>query len=305
MIRIGLNAEEKKQVINEYIKQNPGLKLIVIFTCEKFPADLYDGPIETERYGYKDIIEYKPFYHLLEVIDDGCLLVFDECMRTQTRSDLTYNCAHHYCNQTSRKIVFEYFPFIEKQVDFMILLDFLNKGKYKGKGFDDEYLREEDVLMKDNPIGYEVEYVPIREQQRKNYETKKESLFDNLGMKDPDTIPRNLHVFVGNYKKSYIVPERYYIARNARFRLDNVATYQSPGLMPLRTGLFDVSESTIYVLDFPHRRLDFNDYLKYTKAANVVFISTGLPVDNYYSNEFEQWLNRKSDFFRKVGVFNS
>ena len=304
MIRIGLSADEKQQVIDGYIKSN-SLKKIIIFSHSKFPSQIQTGKIKAEYIGYADIIEYEFFYRLLEEIDNDCLLVFDECLRTQNRSDLTYNCAHHYCNQTSRKIVFEYFPFIERQVDFMILLDFLNKGKYKGKGFSDEYLREEDVLMKDNPIRYEVEYVPIKEQQRKNYERKKKSLFDNLGMKDPDTIPRNLHVFVGNYKKSYIVPERYYIARNARFRLDNVATYQSPGLMPLRTGLFDVSESTIYVLDFPHRRLDFNDYLKYTKAANVVFISTGLPVDNYYSNEFEQWLNRKSDFFRKVGVFNS
>ncbi len=302
MIRIGLNNGEKQAVIDDYLTSHSIRKVFVLYWQRFEPR--FTVPCEIEYVEYKDIIEYPFFYRLLEEIDNNCLIVVDECMRTQNRSELTYNCAHHYLNQTEHKIVFEYFPFIEKQADFMILLDFLNKGKYKGKGFSDEYLREEDVLIKDNPISYRVEHVPIKEKQRKGYEKKKKSLFENLGMKDPDTIPRNLHVFVGNYKKPYISPERYYIARNARFRLGNVATYRKPKLEPQDGNLFDVDTSTIYVLDFPHRRLDFNDYLKYTKATDAVFISTGLPVDNYYSGEFEKWLERKSEFIRKASDWN-
>src|SRR5690554_5464799 len=129
MIRIGLNEEEKRHEVERYT-QTHGITQVKVFYPDKFPIDLGGEHIE-----YKDIIEYKFFYRLLEEIDQDTLLVFNECLRTQKRSDLTYNCAHHYCNQTPHKIVFEHFPFIESKIDFMILLDFINKGKYKGKGF--------------------------------------------------------------------------------------------------------------------------------------------------------------------------
>jgi hypothetical protein len=291
MIRIGLNTEEKKQVINEYIKQNPGLKLIVIFTCEKFPADLYDGPIETERYGYKDIIEYKPFYHLLEVIDDDCLLVFDECMRTQNRSDLTYNCAHHYCNQTSRKIVFEHFPFIEDYNDFMILLDLINKGKYKGKSFRDYFLIDEDIRIKQHHFAVNTIDIPVSELDRKRYEKKKESLFASLGNRDPDTIPRNLHIFTGDLKKPFIEPNKSYVARNSRFNLPNVITYK------------DVEQKDYIIIDFPHRRLDFNDFLKRTGMHDIIFLNSTLKVDLYYLNELRAWVERLGEFYAKASIY--
>jgi hypothetical protein len=294
VIRIGLNAREKQAVIDNYLS-NHNIRKVFVLYWERFKTE-YRVPCEIEYVQYKDIIMYKFFYRLLEEIDNDCLIVVDELLRTQNRSELTYNCAHHYLNQTEHRIVFEYFPFIETKADFMILLDFINKGKYRGKGFDWEYLQEEDVLIKDNPISFHVEHIPITNKQREKYAQKKESLFDNLGMKDPDTIPRNLHVFVGNWKKAHIQPDLYYIARNSRFRLDRVATYQKPKLPPR-------DDTTIYVLDFPHRRLDFNDYLKYTKATDVVFISTGLPVDNYYAGEFEKWLERRREFVVKAGVY--
>ena len=124
----------------------------------------------------------------LEEIDPNTLLVFNECLRTQKRSDLTYNCAHHYCNQTPHKIVFEYFPFIEDKADFMILLDFLNKGKYKGKGFSWEFLQEEDVQVK--PISFTLHTIDMIAPNLMGYERKKRQLFANLGNSDPDTIPR-------------------------------------------------------------------------------------------------------------------
>ena len=64
-------------------------------------------------------------------------------MRTSNRSKLIYNCAHHYLNQTPHRIIFEYFPIIENYEDFMILLNFENKGKYKGKGFDYNFKSED------------------------------------------------------------------------------------------------------------------------------------------------------------------
>ena len=52
---------------------------------------------------------------------------------------------------------------------------------------------------------------------------KKNELFDNLGNKDPDTIPRNLQLLAGDFKKKSNWTK--YVARNKRFKLDNVFTY--------------------------------------------------------------------------------
>lgn len=143
---------------------------------------------------------YKFFYRLIEEIDNDSLLIFDECMRTQNRNELTYNCAHHYCNQTQHKIIFEYFPFIDDNSNFMILLDFVNKGKYKGKGFDWEMLKGEDIQIKNNILHLEVESIDISEKQKDSYRAEKEKLFDGLGNKDPDTIPRALEVPRSDWK---------------------------------------------------------------------------------------------------------
>lgn len=289
MIRIGLNNEEKQQVIDEYL-QKKQLKKVFVFSYEKFPSQLKFPGIETEYIGYADIIMYKFFYRLLEEIDDDCLLVFDECMRTQNRSDLTYNCAHHYCNQTSRKIVFERFPFIDDYNDFMILLDLINKGKYKGKSFRDYFLNDEDIKVKPHRFTVSTIDIPISDLDRKRYEKKKESLFANLGNKDPDTIPRNLHIFAGDLKKPYIEPNKDYVARNSRFNLPNVITYK------------DVEQKDYIIIDFPHRRLDFNDFLKRTRMHDIIFLNSTLKVDLYYLNELRAWIERLGEFYAKASL---
>lgn len=288
MIRIGLNQQEKQKVLDEYLAEHKIRKVFVLY-FKKFKPE-FDIPVEHEYVEYSDIIMYKFFYRLLEEIDNDCLIIVDELMRTQNRSELTYNCAHHYLNQTEHKIIFENFPFIEDMNDFLILLDFQNKGKYKGKGFDWEYLNEEDIKAKRHEINYKSEYIKMSDEIVKAYLKKKEWLFDNLGKKDPDTIPRDLHVFVGNFKKPYIKPDKQYIARNARFNLPNVATYQKP-------------VKADYILDFHYRRLDFNDYLKTFDIHDVTFISSGLPVDDYYEGEFKAWLDRLEEFYAKASVY--
>ncbi len=289
MIRIGLNDQEKQKEIDSYVEQN-GIDKLFVFYPEKFPLKL-SSDIDTEYYEYKDIIEYKPFYRLLEVIDKNSLLVFSECMRTQNRSDLTYNCAHHYCNQTPHKIVFEHFPFIEQKNDFMILLDFLNKGKYKGKAFDYAYLNEEDVMAK--PLKYNVQTIDMQLTGKdfEKYEKKKEQLFDSLGNGDPDTIPRQLHIWAGNLKKDAISPNYHYVARNARFKMDNIKTYK------------DVESKDYIVIDFPHRRLDFNDFLKNTGIGGICFINSGLKVDLYYIGELQKWIERLGEFYAQTSIY--
>jgi len=289
MILIGLSTAEKQQIVNDYL-QTAKLKKVFVFSFEKFPSQLAFPGVETEYIGYSDIIMYKFFYRLLEEIDDDCLLVFDECMRTQNRSDLTYNCAHHYCNQTSRKIIFEYFPFIDDKQDFMILLDLQNKERYKGKSFDWSFLQEEDIKVKPIETSLTTTTLQLSDSDFAKYEAKKNKLFDDLGNADPDTIPRQLHIFAGNFKKPFIESNRRYVARNDRFKLPNVTTYK------------DVDSGDYIVVDFPHRRIDFNDFLKTTGMTDIHFISSGFKVDLYYINEFKAWEERLGEFYAKASL---
>lgn len=289
LIRIGLNEREKREEINKYLLKNE-IKKAIVFYPKKIPLPV-DLPIPVEHVEYADIIMYKFFYRLLEEIDNQVLLVFNECMRTQNRSDLTYNCAHHYCGQTSRKIVFEHFPFIEEKNDFMILLDLINKGKYKGKSFGYRYLSDEDILVKSVRTSLAITSLSLDTKDVAKYKARKEQLFNNLGNADPDTIPRQLHIFAGNFKRQLIRPDSQYVARNGRFKLSNVKTYK------------EISPGDYTVIDFPHRRIDFNDFLKKSGMTDVRFISSSLKVDLYYIDEFKAWEERMADFYAHASLY--
>ncbi len=291
MIRIGLSSSEKQKVLDRYLDEHKIRKVFVLY-FEKLKPNFW-LKVDCEYIEWKDIIMYKFFYRLLEEIDDECLIIVDELMRTQNRSELTYNCAHHYLNQTPHKIIFEYFPFIEDQDDFMILLDFENKGRYKGHGFTPEHFEGINILVKHNPIGFDILGEPALDVDPDEYEQEKDRLFAELGNKHPDTIPRKLHVFVGKWKRPYIDWGEKYIARNSRFGLDNVTTYRKlPG-------------DERIMIDFPVRRLELIDYLKRSEATRIRFLSTKTSVDQYYEDSFRDWLQRVGDFCAKTSVYTT
>jgi hypothetical protein len=235
---------------------------------------------------------YKSFYRLLEEIGADSLIVMDECMRTQNRSELIYNCAHHYFNQTPHKIIFEHFPIIDTKDDFMILLDFENKGKYKGKSFDYIFLHNEDIKIKPHKVKMELLPVEIAAADQTKYDAKKEDLFDKLGNKDPDTVPRNLQLFAGDMKKKAIKPELQYVARNKRFKLDNVISYD------------DISGRGDYVIiDTHHRRLNMNDFLKRTGMEKIKYLCTPLSIDNVIIREFSEWKARLDAIYAQASIY--
>lgn len=289
MIRIGLSSSEKQEVLDRYLAEHDIRKVFVLY-YDKLKPQFKFGNVDCEYVEWKDIIMYKFFYRLLEEIDDRCLVVVDELMRTQNRSELTYNCAHHYLNQTPHKIIFEYFPFIEDRDDFMILLDFENKGRHKGKGFTFDHFEGVDIQVKHNPIEFAVVRVPTNDLQAAEYEKEKERLFASLGNKHPDTIPRNLHVFVGRWKRPHLRPDKKYLARNSRFKMDNIVTYQQ---LPTDERI---------LIDFPVRRLELNDYLKRSRARRIEFLTTGLSVDEYYENSLRDWLDRVGEFIAEASL---
>ncbi len=289
MIRIGLNKRERQRELDNYLKAN-AIKKIFCFYYKRFPIN-FKTDIEIEYIEYADIEMYKYFYRLLEEIDENSLIIINECMRTQNRSELIYNCAHHYLNQTPHKIIFEYFPIIEDKNDFMILLDFENKGKYKGKSFDYTFLHSEDIKIKPHRIKLDIINVEITNKDKENYEKKRDKLFDELGNKDPNTIPRNLQLFVGNMKKKAINNNLIYVARNKRFKLDNVKSYNEID-----------SKGEYVVIDTHYRRLNFNDFLKITKMKKIKYLSTILPIDNFIIEEFTKWKARVDSIYAKANL---
>lgn len=290
MIRIGLNLNQKQCEINDYLAKTPEIKKIKIFYF-KTPTEYVLPGYNVEYIEWSDIIMYKFFYRLLEEIHGDTLIVVDELMRTQNRSDLTYNCAHHYLNQTPHKIIFEYFPIIEQKEDFMILLNFENKDKYKGKGFQYEFLKEEDIKMISRNVELEVIDVETTAKEIELYEKKKENLFANLGNKDPDIIPRNLQLLAGDFKKKAIEPDKIYVARNKRFKLDNVISYD------------EVVSGEYIVIDMHYRRLNLNDFLKKTQVNKLRYLTTTLPIDKFYISEFNNWSKNLEDIYAKASLY--
>jgi hypothetical protein len=290
MIRIGLGPKEKQKVVDEYLSNNNINKAYCLYYRDFKPS--YKTDCEIEYVEYADIIMYKYFYRLLEEIDDKKLIIVDGCMRTQNRSELAYNCAHHYLNQTPHKIIFEHFPIIDSKDDFMILLDFENKGKYKGKSFDYIFLHDEDIKIKPRKIELNTIPVEISEKDFENYEKKKEYLFDNLGNKDPNTIPRELQLFAGNLKKKAIKPDKLYVARNKRFKLDNVLAYNEIA-----------GKGDYIVIDTHYRRLNMNDFLRISGMSTIKYLCTTLSIDNVIVNEFSKWKARLDAIYAQASLY--
>lgn len=292
MIRIGLSTREKLNTIGMYLAIHEAITKIKVFYFNRLPLSVDFYGVQTECVEYSDIIMYKYFYRLLEEIDDKTLLVFNEVMRTQNRSDLTYNCAHHYCNQTPHKVIFEHFPIIEDKNDFMILLDLQNKGRYKGKGFDYTMLHEEDIQIKPHRVNLVTVPVETTDKDRERYEAKRENLFANLGEKDPDTIPRTLQILAGDIKRKTLDDTGLYVARNQRFKQPNVKSYT------------DITAKGNYtVIDMHYRRLNMNDFLKITGMTRIKYLSTTLPIDNVIINDFAEWKARLDAIYAQASIY--
>ena len=288
MIYIGLKDQAKRREIAAYATEY-GIKSIYVFYPEKFPLPYPEAARHVE---YSEIIMYRTFYPLLEEIGPDSLLVFNEIMRTQNRSELTYNCAHHYCNQTPHKLVFQHFPFVEDRNDFMILLDLLDKVRFKGRPFDYALLHSEPVKVLPTRIKLKPINVEISSKDQQRYEIKRDKLFADLGEKDPDTVPRALQLFAGDLKKTAIEEGKLYVARNKRFKRDNVLSYD------------DISKRGDYTLIDTHwRRINMNDFLQVSGMTRVPYLSTVLPIDTHISNEFVKWTARLEAFYAQASLY--
>lgn len=283
MIYLGLNNQQKTAVVSDYIAAH-GIRKVFALAPEKFRTEF--SSLLVEHLEYKQIIEYKPFYRLLQEIDQSTLVIINECMRTQNRYDLTYNCIRNYLNQTGHQIIFQYFPFISTVEDFMILFDFDTRSRWKREAFKPALLPQAKIQVQRRDIQITPETILVSEKDKARYQVEKERLIKNIGLKDPHTIPRNLYLMSGKAKLANIDLAQVYIGRNNRFKVERMRTYKENDYQDRYT-----------VFEFCHNHIDFADFAALSKQQEFTAMTTDLKVDQWYLARYQEWAQRLSDAY--------
>jgi len=292
MIYIGYQDGEKRSIIRDYCNEH-GIVHIVTISPKKFPFPLEGADNVT----YEQTIMYVTFYRLLQEIGPETLIIINECLRTQNRYDLTYNCIRNFLNQTNHQLIFQQLPQIDGRDDFMILFDFATQSRWKRRKWDiDLILDNVQVHVRPLPLDFQRIDVPTSEVTKKKYAKERERRFATIGARDPHTIPRNLYLIGGLDKRMYMDAQArpqlalfqqdtavggQYVARNQRLNRDNIVTYAN------------VETNGRYtIVEFPHRFIEFSDFIKRTGQAVSDILCTNLKVDDWYFNRYTEWKDR-------------
>ena len=284
MIRLGLDGESKTKIVNEYIKKN-GITNVFVLT------DARVGKLQIENaevIHWPQIIKYKFFYRLLQEIGGSTLIVIDEILRTQDRNELTYNCIRHFLNQTNHQIIFNTFPLIDTIADFMILVDFDTRSKSKRLPFSKELLSGLDIAGVRSVPSFSMINVPVDSKTAKEYSKTKQKLIDEIGIKDPHTIPRNLYLVSGKAKLSAIESDKHYVGRNTRFKIPNMSTYRDK----------ELKRSTVF--EFCHNFIDFADFLVLSGQRESEVLVADTKVDRWYFDRYVKWSERIGDAYDSI-----
>jgi hypothetical protein len=280
MIYLGVHNSDKAEIVREHAE---GRKVVVL-SPSKFWFEL-DG---CEFVDWHQIIKYKVFYRLLREIDSNTLVVVNECLRTQNRSDLTYNCIRHFLSQTRHQLVFQWLPIIDSINDLMILMDFDTNSRFKGCGWSDEFKSHVDVRVIDRHPVFIEERVAVSSKTIAEYKKQRQQLFDGIGLKDPHTIPRNLHL-IGGADKAAVAGDRQLVGRNNRMKLPYLVTFKDDSIAGERT-----------VFEMCHNYIDLIDFLSLTGQARIPFLTTELKVDHWYIQRTCDWSLRVADAYAKI-----
>lgn len=285
MVCIGYDSVGKVGAIADYCERH-AIDKVVVFAPERFSETLH--PMQ-ELVTYTELIQYKFFYRLIQEIDGNTLVVVNECLRTQNRNDLTYNCLRHLINQSGHQIVFQYLPIINSKEDFMVLFDFATQSRWKRNHFDRSLFHETEIRIR--PISFSIDGIEhtADNQLKSKYAKEKARLFKDLGQKDPNTIPRNLYLLGGRTKMAGVAPKGLYVGRNKRFPIENLTTYR------------DVKAPGAYtIFELPFDFIDFTDFLFVSKQAFIPIMTTDLPVDRWYMQRFTEWKNRLDEAYSSI-----
>lgn len=301
MIRIGYSQEQKRELITKLMQENKYDRLFVFYGQEQPDFD-FEG-IETFYCPWSETEMYRTFYPLLgnpykgsehvPAITKDSLLIVDEMLMTKNRSDLKYNCTHHFLRVSHHHVVFNWLPIIDSEQDFMILLDYDKPDRYKGRGISDSLYLAEDCQMVSRMFDLNRQQIQITDKQRSQYQNKLLAMFEEVesSNKDPDIIPRNMAKLCGNYKKPAIEPGLVYIARDSRFKAANVYTYKN-----------SPRADNVILLDMHFRYSEFIKMLRHTDPKHITYISTGLSADEYYYNDMADWKERIEHIYGCAGL---
>jgi hypothetical protein len=257
---------------------------VFIFSPQKFTLSC-SFP-EHEHVEYDNIIRYRYYYRMLQEIDDSSLVIVNECLRTQDRNDLTYNCLRNFLNQTKHQIIFQYLPLIDTFDDFMILFDFDTRSRWKREKWSERLRSELNVYFTDKSPSLDAIEVSVDEAVRCSYEKEKRKLIDGIGLKDPHTIPRNLYLMSGRSKLSSIAAEQEYVGRNNRFKIATMRGYTEPTF----------PENNI-VFEYPHSFIRFSDFLALSRQQSASALVADLKVDTWYHQRYLDWSQRIKDAY--------
>lgn len=294
MIFIGLKNNEKMIEIKRYQADHDINKLVVI-SADEFPLAVDSA----DQVKYSDVIMYVTFYRLLQEIDTKTLVVINECLRTQNRYDLSYNCIRNFLNLTRHQLIFQMLPQIDTREDFMVLFDFDTQSRWKRRSFDPYLVAQESrVQVVPLPVGFERIDVPTSDRTRARYAAEREKMIETIGNRDPHILPRNLYLVGGQDKLAYIASlemplfqaeASLYVARNKRLSHTNIVTYA------------DVQPGQQYTLvELPHRFIDFTDFIQATGQAKSKVLVANLKVDNWYFSRYQKWSESIHDTYASL-----
>lgn len=274
----------KQKIIDYYIQNNDVRKVLIIYPKRLYKE--YSIQIPVEYIEIHETKKYENHYRLLQWVNKHTLIILDELLISQQRYSNEYNCISNFINQTPHRLVFNYLPFIDTSDDFMILLDFYNKVKYKGERFTYELFKDFTYFIKPIEINLNFINVEVSEEDKKKYIELRDKMFDEIGLKDPKNIPNNLALFSGDIKHKWHSQETL-TSRNKRF--SNLQTYKDNGLNT--------------ILDLPVNRKDLIELITLTKKTDIDILTSELSIDVWYKNDYLKWLERLKEFYDKADIF--
>lgn len=283
MICLGLTSVEKDAATARYVSAN-AIRRVIILSPARFRFECSAPSHEHVEWG--EIILYKFYYRLLQEIDKSTLIVINECLRTQNRNDLTYNCIRHFLNQTPHQIVFQYLPIIDSSDDAMILVDFDTRSRWKRDKLRPYLLKDVCIRTREVPLTIDAVRVATDAATQTTYAKAKRELVDGIGLRDPHTIPRTLHLIGGKAKLACVDRESAYVGRNNRFAIPHLKTYREVDAVGPRI-----------VYEWCHNFIDFSDFLTVSRQTEVRALVSDLRVDQWYFDRYQAWLGRVRDAY--------
>lgn len=293
MIHLGLDDAHKEKLVTSYI-QSHGIRKVYVLSPERFAptfaaTKMVDPTTEGDGRGglymaWPDIVQYRFFYKLMQEVDGSTLVVVNECLRTQNRYDLTYNCIRNFLNQTTHRLIFQYLPLIDTIDDFMILFDWDTRSQWKREHFRPDLLPECQVAMGPAPVELNPIPVPVGPKVLAAYAKEKAALLAELRAdpdKDPHLLPRNLLLVSGKAKLPAVDPGRRYVGRNNRLKLPNLETYREA---------VGVGERTVFELC--HNFVDFTDFLTVSRQHHVDVLVAETKAEHWYLDRYQAWAAR-------------